>query len=154
MMVTYPRDCPRRPRPCLGLPSERRSIRIGCAVAALLGVALAVGVGALLVWAVLRPRSLASAQPAILVDGTCWFFQNGQFLGPCCEACKVQAMVQPLPPAPGDVALCELCCPQCGTIPVRRSFTLLELLNLQRVAEHAWADSKLHSQILPSAGGR
>lgn len=83
----------------------------------------------------------------MLVDGTSWFAQDGQLVGPCCEACQVQAMVRPLPSAAGDVALYELCCPRCGTVPVRHAFTLLELLELERAAERAWGETKSRAPV-------
>jgi hypothetical protein len=45
------------------------------------------------------------------------------------------------------VALYELCCPRCGTVPVRHAFTLLELLELERVAERAWAATKSRAPV-------
>ena len=115
-------------------------------MALLVGVALAVGVGIFVAW-IARRRTLARPGPSVLVEGTSWFAQNGQLVGPCCEACQVQAMVRPLPPAAGDVALYELCCPRCGQVPVRHAFTLLELLELERVAERAWAATKSRAPV-------
>ena len=115
-------------------------------MALLVGVALAVGVGVLIAW-IARRRNPVRPEAAVMVDGTCWFAQDGRLLGPCCEACQVQAMVRPLPPAAGNVALYELCCPQCGKVPVRRAFTLLELLELERVAERAWSETKSRPQV-------
>lgn len=109
------------------------------------GVALAVGVSLLVLWA-LRRRLASRRQPVFVVDGTCWIPQEGRLLGPCCEGCRVQLMVRPLPPGAGEVALYELCCPRCGKVPVRRAFTLLELLELERVAERAWSESKSRPQ--------
>jgi len=115
------------------------------------GVALAVGVGVVVVAWIIRRRFVSRRQPVFLVDGTCWLPQEGRLLGPCCEACRVQAMVRPLPPAAGEVALYELCCPRCGKVPVRRAFTLLDLLELERVAERAWSETKSRPQVpLPS----
>src|SRR3972149_6693962 len=74
------------------------------AMALLVGVALAVAVGVLIAW-IARRRNLSRPEPAVLVDGTCWFAQDGHLMGPCCEACQVQAMVRPPPPAAGHGAL-------------------------------------------------
>src|SRR3972149_5380216 len=76
-------------------------------MALLVGVALAVGVGIFVAW-IARRRTLARPGPSVLVEGTSWFAQNGQLVGPCCEACQVQAMVRPLPPAAGDGGPYEL----------------------------------------------
>lgn len=118
-------------------------------MAVLIGLILAVGVSLLVFWVV--RRRLSHKEPVLLVDGTCWLFQHNELVGPCCESCRVQLMVRPLPPAAGDVALYELCCPQCRKIPVRRAFTLLELLELERVARDAWNQTKSRPQLpLPS----
>jgi hypothetical protein len=115
-------------------------------MALLVGLALAVGVGLFIAW-IARRRNLARPGPVVLVNGTSWFEQEGCLVGPCCEVCRVQAMVRPLLPAAGDVALYELCCPQCGKVPVRHAFTLLELLELERLAERAWNETKSRLQV-------
>jgi len=117
-------------------------------MAFLLKLAMAVGLAGLAEWLVRRRRRRSvSKNPAVLVDGTSWFLVDSQLIGPCCDACRVQAMVRSLPPDPEGVALYELCCPQCGRVPVRRAFTLKELLELERLAADARARAKTQNDV-------
>lgn len=119
----------------------------------LLGLALAVAIAALVVWAAFR-RSESSGPPTVLVEGTTWFVEEGELRGPCCEDCRVTLAVLPLPFDGKGTAQYELCCPHCARVPVRRSFTLLELLGLEQQAAHAWARQQAAAQFAPSARRR
>lgn len=111
-----------------------------------LGLALAIGVGSLVVWFVRRRTSKPAA--FILVQGLTWFVEGKEILGPCCDGCRVRLMARPLASTPDGVAHYEFCCPECGKVPARRGFTLLELTELDRAAGQMWSDR--HTQGRPS----
>lgn len=111
-----------------------------------LGLLLAVAGASLAVWAA-RRHSSSRTSPVILVQGTTWFIEEGQLVGPCCDACKVQAMARPLQSSPEGAAHYELCCPRCGKVPVRRAFTLLELLELEQEATRAWERQRSRANL-------
>lgn len=119
----------------------------------MVGLALAVAIAALVVWAALR-RSASAEPPTVLVEGTTWFFVGGQLEGPCCDVCQVTLAVRPLPFNAEGVAQYELCCPLCAKVPVRRSFSLLELLELDQQAQRAWARQQATTQLTPSSSSR
>ena len=116
----------------------------------LLGLGLAIAIAALVLWAALR-RSAPEGPPTFLVEGATWFVEGGELRGPCCADCKVTLAVLPLPFTAEGTAQYELCCPLCARAPVRRSFTLLELLDLEQQAAQAWARQQAAARLSPSS---
>lgn len=118
------------------------------------GLAVAIALAALLLWAWFRLPA-AQTPPAVLVEGTVWLPEgNGQLKGPCCDACQALLMARPLAVDSGGVAKYELCCPACGEVAGRRSFTLLELMDLERKAAEAWAKGRAPKPLGLSSSGR
>lgn len=114
-----------------------------------LALALAIGAVTLVVWFVQRRRTLK--RPAsILVRELTWFVEGQEISGPCCDVCQVGLMARPLISRADGVAQFELCCPACGKVPVRRGFTLLELVELDQVADQVWASRPTEAKISPS----
>lgn len=110
---------------------------------------LGVGLVALVVWVALH-RSPPETVPAVLVEGTSWFLEKGELVGPGCDVCRIRLMARPVTSTPEGLARYELCCPACGKVPVRRAFSLQELLDLDRQATEAWASAQTKSKLFPS----